>query len=133
MDDKVIDITKHLGKRNLFKKRVSREINFFLLEKLSKEIPEVKSYIKHLIEYAKESCPGKVEKVIRENSRDMLGGEGLGLEDVTHPEKSKEFIKIFLKSPYLREIILDEYYLVLKPLFAEPGGFDFDGDAVSAN
>jgi len=129
MDDKVIDITKHLGKRNFSKKPVSKDINFFLLEKLSEEIPEVKGYIKHLIEFAKDKCPGKVEKVIRANSRDVQAG--VGLENKSYPARIEEFTKAFQKSHYIREIILDEYFFVLKPLLAEPGGFD--GEAVSAN
>ena len=129
MDDKVIDITKHLVRRSFFKKPVSKEINFFLLEKLSEEIPEIKKYIKELIEFARNIRPGEVERVIKANSRDM--DAGIGLEDKSYPDKIKEFSKAFQKSHYIREIILDEYFLVLKPLLAGLGGFD--GDAVSAN
>lgn len=100
------------------------QANFFVLEKLSGQVPEIKLFIKHLLGYVQAKFPGKVKNIMDTNFPGVQTGFDMGSEPT--PAGLEEFNKAFSESPHLRQIIVEEYFYVLKPLLARLGTIDDD-------
>jgi hypothetical protein len=123
MNDNIIDLMKYRGKKKPPEKPEPGKINFLLLEKLAEQEAYVREYIYHLLEMVKASWPEKVERLEKENFLEVEDlGHGrhwldrfarMGME--TGSPQVREFINVFLNSPRTRQLIMNEYFFVIKP------------------
>jgi len=123
MNDNIIDLMKYRGKKKLPGKPEPEKINFLLLEKLAEQESSVREYLYHLLEMVKASWPEKLERLEKENFLKVEDlGQGrhwldrfarMGME--TRSPQLKEFINVFINSPRIRQLIMNEYFFVIKP------------------